>query len=134
MPEGNLKKSSEDPVAAEIREAIGAGPDEPVTVIGPQFERARGATTPAPPPTDWEALRGMSRVALRELGCRTWNDPTEPDDEFDGLCLMLFPWEWYSSIPVGFVVTTINNKDRTFAPGDDDQRAGCLSYGVKVKP
>jgi hypothetical protein len=123
-------------LAAEIREAIGAGPDEEVHITTPQFERDPGQPEPAAAPTDWEALRTMTRIELKELGCGTWNDPKEPDDEFDGKVLMLFPGEWYQSIPAGYVVTDIFNEDEEFVRGqtDDDIRFGCLSYGILVDP
>lgn len=135
MPEGELKKSSESLIAAELREALGVGPDEPVTVFTPQFERLPNMPAPGAPPADWEALRGMGKAALQELGMGVWNDPTEPDDQFGGETLMLFPGEWYSSVPAGFAVTNINNEDKVFVPGttDDDIRFGYLSFGVKVK-
>lgn len=135
MPEGALKKSSESLVAKEIREAMGVAPDEPVTLLTPQFERLPSMPAPGAPPADWEALRGMGRVALLELGMGVWNDPTEPDDPFGGETLMLFPGEWYSSVPAGFAVTNINNEDKPFVPGEtsDDIRFGYLPYGVKVK-
>lgn len=135
MSKGTLKMSDESEVAAQIREAIGVGPTESVEVVTPQFEREPGAPAPAAPPTDWYALREMDLTALRELGCRAWNDPSEIDDEFGGQVLMLFPGEWYWVIPAGFVVTSIFNRDEAFVPGrtDDDTRFGCLSFGVKVR-
>ncbi|GMV17984.1 MAG: hypothetical protein AMXMBFR56_62080 [Polyangiaceae bacterium] len=135
MPEGDLKKSSESLIAAELREALGVGPDEPVTVFTPQFERLPTMSAPGAPPTDWEALRGMDKAALQGLGMGAWNDPSEPEDPFDGATLMVFPGEWYSSIPEGFEVTDINNQDEVFKPGvtDNDIRFGYLAFGVKVK-
>lgn len=106
------------------------------TIIHPQFERGPSDASPAAPPSDWEALRSFDRNALRELGCRTWNDPTEPDDEFGGMVLMLFPGEWYRHIPAGYGVTNIRNQKERFAPemSDDDIRHGWLPYGLKVAP
>jgi hypothetical protein len=77
----------------------------------------------------------MSIIALKELGCRVWNDPREADDEFDGGTLLLFPGEWYPRIPADFPIVTINGCAERFVPGvtDDDIRFGCLAYGILVR-
>ncbi len=106
-----LKKQGEDPLADQIREAIGAGPDESVEVVTPQFTRTPGMQGPGSPPAtkeDWEALRSMSVEALKEMGLQPWN---EPDKE--GKVLMLFPGEWYPHIPPGSPSTTSSAPWRT---------------------
>lgn len=136
MATGQLKKASESEQARAIRQAIGSGPNEPVSAMTPQFERTAREPVPAAPPTDWEALRSLSKTALKELGLCVWNNPAEDDDKFEGMVLMLFPSEWYSSIPGGFIVTDIFNRDKAFVRGvtDDNIRHGCLAYGIKVQP
>lgn len=126
---GALKKSSESELAAQIRSAIGAAPDEAITIQGPQFERLLSDPTPGSPPSDWDALRSMDSVALKEMGCGKWD---EPDTE--GRVLMLFPDEWYRHIPGGYRVESISGEMKPFAPGmtDNDICFGCLAYGVRV--
>lgn len=119
-----LKTAYEDPTAAKIRDAIGAGPTEDVAVTLPQFDREPGAPKPQSPPVtaaDWESLRHLPRAALVEIGCGNW----------DGR-LMLFPAAWYDSIPPGYIVESINGEVREFRPATfgDDRRSGFLSYGV----
>lgn len=107
-----------------------------IEIVTPQFTRERGAVQPAAPPSDWNALSQMNMIALKELGLRAWNDPKESDDEFDGRVLMLFPGEWYLSIPEGFEITSISGATEVFERGesDDDIRFGCLPYGITVVP
>jgi hypothetical protein len=146
MPKGKLATADESQLAAEIREKIGAGPDEEVEVTTPQFERGPMDAKPPPAPRDlqwWNDLRRMSRAALRELGCGQWNDPNDPDEHDraesarlfgEGYVLMLFPGEWYGSIPAGYLVTDIFGENEPFEPGvsDNDIRFGCLPYGIAV--
>lgn len=129
MPTSKLKTADESPEAAQLREAIGVGPDDPVGVMTPQFERERGAPDPGDPPTDWAALRAMDDLALREMGCGVW------DRYDDGTTIMLFPAEWYEAIPYGYEVVTIFEKTETFTPAEmsDDIRYGCLSFGLRVR-
>lgn len=112
-----------------------------IVIVTPQFTRPRGEPGPACPPADaaaWAALRELSVQALRELGCRAWNDPKAPDQRdltvFRTHTLMLLPGEWYGHIPEGFEVTDINGKACVFTPSvtDDDIRFGCLAFGVLV--
>lgn len=135
MGMGKLRTASESLEAAKIREAIGAGPEEDVDVVTPQFERGPGE----PPPTaahaiDFEQLRRFDREGLSALGCGQWNDPKEPDDEFAGKVLMLFPGEWYAMVPEGYEIVDIFNTVEKFQRGvtDDDIRFGCLSFGILV--
>lgn len=110
---------------------------EKLTIVTPQFEREPGAPTPAPAPSDWDGLKEMDVTALRELGCRRWNDPSlaeDGDEVFGGKTLMLFPGEWYRHIPEGFPIVGISGEREHFEPGvaDDDIRFGCLPYGILV--
>lgn len=97
-----------------------------ITYTTPQFERSRNIPPPkAPPKTreEWEALSTLSRDALGKMGCRGWDEG-----------LMLFPAEWYGSIPEGMVLEDINGDSAPFEPGktSDDRRFGLLAYGVRV--
>lgn len=99
-----------------------------VEIFGPQFERIDGIKVPEAP-QNFEKLRELKRSVLIELGLGTWDDPDE-----NGKCLMLFPMQWYSAIPAGYLVEDINGKIEKFEPGvtDDDYRFGCLAYGIRV--
>lgn len=129
MSQGTLKKAKDSRLAARVRKAIGASPDEVVEVTTPQFTREPGAPDPAAPPVDFEALRSMDATALRELGCRAWDVP-----DVDGNVLMLFPGEWYSSVPIGLVVVSIFGTKKAFRrePSTRDIRCGCLPFGFCV--
>lgn len=129
MANDKLKTASENRTAAKLREVIGAGPDEDVEIVTPQFTREPGATEPASPPVDFDGLRGLGVNALREMGCRRWDEPDE-----SGHVLMLFPGEWYEAIPAGFRVVNIFGETESFVPGttDDDIRFGCLPYGLRA--
>lgn len=133
-----------DPIGDAIREAAGAAPEDVVVAVTPQHGRESWAPVPGAPPVDWGNLRSMSRIALREMGCRPWNNPDDiEDDDYEddvqtfgaGNALMLFPSEWYDHVPVGFEIVDIFGKTEKFVPGetDDDIRFGCLSYGVLAK-
>jgi hypothetical protein len=100
-----------------------------IAIVTPQFRRSAQDTAPAAPPEDFAALRGFDKTALKEMGCRVWDEP-----DADGRVLMLFPGEWYQKIPGGFVMEGINGKPKTFRLGetDNDIRFGCLAYGVRV--
>lgn len=49
--------------------------------------------------------------------------------------LYLIPAKYYPLIPDGFSLTTISGSTMKFKKGesDNDQRFGCLSYGIVVK-
>ena len=70
---------------------------------------------------DWTGLRTKTREQLSALGMRAFDER-----------LMLFPYAWYADIPAGYEVETINGTIIVFEPGktDNDQRYGCLAYGV----
>jgi len=46
--------------------------------------------------------------------------------------IILLPGEWYNSIPEGFKLYSITGREERFKKGvtDDDQRFGCLAYGI----
>jgi hypothetical protein len=136
MPKGRLVAAAENPVAAKIRAAIGAGPSEPVEVMTPQFTRPAGEPGPASPPADlaaFVALATLPDTALKELGLRRWGRQHEHADGSEtGPMLWLFPGEWYSAIPEGLPIVDINFNAERFRLGqtDDDIRFGCLSFGI----
>lgn len=140
---GILPPPGENALADDIREAIGAGSDEDVQFTTSQFIRPVGEPPPAPGPRDrrwWDVLREMDERSLREIGLRAWNNPDDPDDtDADAFgrrgVLMLFPGEWYASIPSGFEVVDISGQREHFIPGhtDDDIRFGHLAYGIVVQ-
>ncbi len=130
---------ADDPDLAEkLGGAIGAEPGDTIEIVTPQFERPKNWPQPGGPPQtteEWDALRYMTLEQLLALGCGNW----------DGL-LVVFPGEWYASIPEGYQLHCISGEtlphlplpaDRSTAkPGvdytDDDIRFGCLAYGVKA--
>lgn len=126
MPEGNLAFGDVNPLAAKIREAIGAGPFEEVRITTPQFERTDGRqVTVFPTGAKFlDALKTAPKEILKDCCMRGW------DEE---LKLWLFPGEWYDHIPEGYMVTDIFGHDEPFEKGktDDDIRFGCLSFGVR---
>ena len=119
-----LKNAGENDLAAAIREAIGADPDEPVDVITPQFERQDGINVEWMPDDkmDIYGLSDADDAELEELGLRRWND-----DQW------LFPVEWYDHIPDGTLIEDINGKVEEFERGvtDDDRRFGVLPFGIR---
>jgi len=132
MGEGQLAFGDEHPIAHEIREMLGVGPYEEVSVLTPQFERPEGGKPPWTPKTaeEFDKLPSMSEKALRFLCCKPW------DDMDNGMVLWCYPGEWYESIPAGYEIVDIFNETESFVPGetDDDIRFGCLPYGfLKAK-
>ncbi len=137
MPEGKLKKASENPIAAKIRRALGAGPDEPINIVTPQFERPEGKPPPGDPPQDTEAFKALASMGdevLREMGLRAWGKEEDgAGEEIEGSpMLWLFPGEWYPYIPGGFEVVSISFKKKLFVPGETngDIRCGMLAFGI----
>ena len=70
-------------------------------------------------------IKKQTKNGLIELGCREW----------DGEGLLLFPHSFYDIIPDGFPIVTIGGGKEKFKKGktDDDQRFGCLPYGIVKK-
>jgi len=155
-----LADSNKSPLAAIIREAIGATPNEEVEITTPTFDRPAGwepAMLP-PPSTDgvtWAGFTHADRGTLRSWGCRPfcafvtqpspkqqlrglnqqfW--PVEDDEDAKATHeLWLFPASWYEDIPNGFPIVDINGCTESFEKGktDDDRRFGMLAYGMMVK-
>ncbi len=130
MPRGKLKTAKQSRTAGAIRRAIGAGPNDEVNVSSRPAERLPGMPAPAAPPVDFEALRELDTIALKEMGCGAWDAP-----DADGKVLMLFPAEWYSSIPNGTEVVSIMDRRIFFIRGHTsrDVGFGCLAYGFRVR-
>jgi hypothetical protein len=107
---------------------------EYVEILTPQFERSPNAPKPSPAPADlaaWRALRTLSIKELKAMGLRQWSDA-----DAVGSALMLFPGEWYGSIPEGFQITNIFGASAPFIRGttNSDIRFGLLSYGIVTTP
>lgn len=114
--------------AEKLADAIGVTTGDTIEIITPQFEREDGLK-PQPIPEDLDNLKNLSADRLAQIGCRKWDDPDE-----NGNVLWLLPYQWYDSIPEGFMLTCIDGTTEPFRKGvtDDDYRAGCLAYGVLV--
>ncbi len=124
----SLPDSDENPVAASIRKAIGAGPTDPIAYTSRPRDRHPSWPKPAEAPAGFAAfgkLFEMTGKQLMGLGLGGWDGG-----------LFLFPKEWYEFIPKGFPVETITGKVVKFEPGktDDDVGFGCLAYGVRIGP
>lgn len=82
-------------------------------------------SSPPPPQTiaEWLALSTLTVVELRQRGLKSWSEETR---------LMLFPHSGYDAIPTGLSIVTIRGEEKLFKLGvtDDDQRFGCLAFGV----
>jgi len=95
----------------------------------PEHERMGNIATPAPltDPHFWENLSTWSISDLKNIGLQSW-------DKDDNGTLMLFPAEWYDSIPEGYRITTIFGDEKLFIKGktSNDKRYGALAYGIVV--
>lgn len=121
-----LVPGSQNPIASAIRRAIGASDDEPVQFCTPLFDRPAGWPSPAAAPSGFAEFSNLFRMSadkLKALGLGNWDGG-----------LFLFPHEWYEFIPRGFPCEDIMGYVEPFEHGksDDDKRAGCLSYGVRI--
>lgn len=136
MSKGKLKTASESKLAGKVRKAIGAGPDEEVAVMTPQFTRPPGEPEPLQPPAGkagFDGLKDLSDKALQKLGMRRWGREHEDGKGKEwGKLLWLFPAEWYDSIPEGYPIVDIMFREERFVRGktDNDIRFGCLAYGI----
>ena len=96
----------------------------PVDIITPQFERTNGIQPVIPDGgKEWfDKLKTLPHETLIAIGMGVWENGH-----------YLYPKEWYSFIPNGYIVTDINNEDELFKRGetDNDIRFGCLAYGFK---
>lgn len=133
MSRGKLKRASDHELAARIRKAIGAGPDEDVGITTPTFNRDIRSPPPADAPrtaAEFEALKTLRPDELRALGLRGWADT---DEAWPGESrLWLFPAEWYDHIPDGTKIVDISGRRERFRRGesDNDRRFGVLAYGI----
>lgn len=61
----------------------------------------------------------------------TKNPPKELLEEDE--VILLFPGEWFESIPEGFITTGLFGEEESWekAKSDDDIRFGCLAYGIR---
>jgi hypothetical protein len=95
-----------------------------IEIITPQFQRTDGIKPVIPESnTAWfDKLKELPHETLKAIGMGLWKEG-----------YYLFPKEWYSFIPAGYIVTDINGDDEAFIPNvtDDNIRFGCLSYGFK---
>ena len=72
-------------------------------------------------PASFTALRGMTCAQLAQLGCRRWDDSG----------LMLFPVDWFDSIPPGYEIVSINGETLLFTRTlSRDRRWGVLAFGI----
>jgi hypothetical protein len=99
-----------------------------ISILGPTFERRSSDSAVASPPATpeaWQDLLSCDAIALQELGMLAFG-------EVAGGTLYLFSGEWFSAIPEGFEVVTINGTREWFDPdaSSDDIRFGCLAYGL----
>jgi hypothetical protein len=124
MPEFDLAFGDENPLAKQIREALGVGDYEKVRVVTPQFERTDGKTIKYFPKTEaeFDALKKAPKDILIDIGLKLWDKGH-----------WLYPGEWYDFIPEGYPITDINGVTEPFRKGktDNDIRFGCLAYGFK---
>lgn len=115
-------------IADAIREGIGAGPDDQVVCVTPQFTRTRGMPMPGQPPEtlqDWEDYRQLSITDLKSLGFGNWDGG-----------LALIPGEWHSRLCAGLILEGLFGETVEVGKDyiDDDIRFGCLPYGIRVGP
>lgn len=125
---GTLPPPGENDLADRIREGIGVGPDDVVTVVTPQFTRPRGAPMPGHVPAtlaEWEDYRALPMADLKALGFGNWDG---------GLALV--PGEWHGRLPAGLELECISGERVVVGRDylDDDIRYGCLAYGIRIGP
>lgn len=111
----------------KLMDAIGAKPGDTVRVVSSPHERPKNFPQPKAPPEPFESVRSMTVEELIARGCGRW-------DTTDKGIHVLFPKEWYDSIPEGFELVCISGEKVKFKKGstDDDIRFGCLAYGIVV--
>jgi hypothetical protein len=127
MPK-KLPHASDNPAAAAIRRAIGAGPTDPVAYSMRPRDRHPSWPAPAQAPAgfaEFAKLFEMSGEQLRALGCGCWDGG-----------LYLFPVEWYDYIPTGFPIENLFGDVKKFEHGvtPRDPGFGLLSCGVRIGP
>lgn len=127
MPK-RLPHSAQNPVAAAIRKAIGAGDTDQISYAARPPDRHPSWPKPAHAPAgfaEFTKLFDMTDEQLVTLGCGCWDGG-----------LFLFPAEWYDYIPTGFPVESIGGEVEKFEHGvtPSDTGFGLLAYGVRVGP
>ncbi len=107
-----------------------------IEIVSSPIERTSGMAKPGSPIENFADLLEMDRTALAELGFVVWGHQRKLDNgEDDKLSpvLMLFPGEWYGSVPDGFPVFGLRFEAKTFPDEcDDGIRFGCLAFGLVV--
>lgn len=132
MSEGLLKPADENPLAAKLRELLGAGDYEEVRIVTPQFDRTDGRKVYYYPKTaeEFDKLKEAPHDILIDMGLGVWSKD-------NGQCHYLYPHEWYAFIPDDYEVFGLFGEAYKFKHGesDDDKRFGCLPYGfIKEAP
>lgn len=101
-----------------------------IVITGSQHERIDGKVVISRPHTmeSFLALQTMTVPELKSLGMGVWS---ETDEHIH----MLYPKEWYDTIPNGLEMLCISGRTEIFEHGktDDDYRFGCLAFGFLVK-
>jgi hypothetical protein len=124
MPEGELVPGDVNPLAAKIRQVLGVGPYEKVTIVTPEFERTDDkCVTVFPKGKEFlDALKTAPPELLKDIGLGQWDGD-----------LWLFPAEWHGHIPEGYPVVNIFWNTRRFRLQDNqtDRREGLLSFGIR---
>ena len=115
--------------AQQFADAIGAKPGETINIVTPQFTRTDGLQVPMLQ-VSFSNLPFYDDATLRAIGCQKWDEP-----DANGETLWLFPHEWYSKIPDGLPIVSINGEHKNFRHGatDDDIRFGALPFGFLKK-
>lgn len=92
----------------------------------PRFIRVDGRAIHYRPKTvhEFDALKYLSRESLRKIGCKLW-------DDFGGAQHWLYPPEWFSCVPYGYVVVFTDGHKESFSREQTAQllEIGCLSFG-----
>lgn len=132
LPQGTPMLALDSPTFVEdFAKAIDLQPGEKLEIMTPQFERTDGVQVTTPDfisIADFEALPTKDATTLKALGLGIW------DKDANGTH-WLYPAEWYSRIPDGLEILSINGEVEIFKRGetDDDRRFGMLAFGFMQK-
>lgn len=109
-----------------LKEALNLEAGTELTFVTPQFDRPIKQVISYFPTTveEYDSLADFSEENLLKLGLGIWTRSPEKIH-------WLFPREWYSCIPEGYVLRAIDDTEEVFHNGvsDDDSRMGMLAYG-----
>lgn len=98
-----------------------------IEIVSSQIERDDNIKPKAPADQEefYLIINNYSKRELIKIGFGPW-------EKVGKKMLLLFPKEWYHSIPKGFETLSILGEKENFIPGksDDDSRYGCLCYGL----